>query len=251
MSFKWIITDIDGCLSPEESEPWDLDLFWELARLCRAAANGNGPIPPVTLCTGRPQPYVEVLAKILDVRLPIIAENGAVLYSLHDNWSRFGPGVTLDKVHGLRVIREYLDSVLLPRYPGALYQFGKEAMLSVYAEQPGVFAEMETAIQALVKERQLPEPVINATSYYLNISMSGVNKGTTLAALMAEHGVTRDEAVGVGDSVGDMPLRDAVGFFACPANAQDAIKAVADYVSPGNDVAGLLDILRLPQIMRR
>lgn len=117
MSFKWIITDIDGCLSPEESEPWDLDLFWELARLCRAAADGKGPIPPMTLCTGRPQPYVEVLAKILDVRLPIIAENGAVLYSLHDNWSRFGPGVTAEKVHGLRVIREYLDDVLLPRFP--------------------------------------------------------------------------------------------------------------------------------------
>lgn len=250
MSFKWIITDIDGCLSPEESEPWDLDLFWDLARLCRAAADGNGPIPPMTLCTGRPQPYVEVLAKILDVRLPIIAENGAVLYSLHDNWSRFGPGVTPEKVHGLRVIREYLDDVLLPRFPGSLYQFGKEAMLSVYSEQAGVFVEMERAIHALVAERGLPEPVINATSYYLNISMSGVNKGTTLAVLMADAGVTREEALGIGDTVGDMPLREAVGFFACPANAQEPLKAVADYVSPKADVAGLLDILSLPQIRR-
>lgn len=250
MRVEWIITDIDGCLSPEESEPWDLDLFGDLARLCRAAANGDGPIPPMTLCTGRPQPYVEVLAKLLDVRLPIIAENGAVLYSLRDNWSRFGPGVTPEKIHGLRMIREYLDDVLLRRFPGALYQFGKEAMLSVYAEQPGVFQEMERAIHDLVARQGLPEPVINATSYYLNISMSGVNKGTTLKALMAEAGVSRARAAGIGDTMGDLPLREAVGFFACPANAQKALKAVADYVSPKPDVAGLLDILSLPQLRR-
>lgn len=250
MAIKWIITDIDGCLSPEESVPWDLDAFWAFARLVRAGNAGNGPIPPLTLCTGRPQPYVEVLAKILDIRLPIIAENGAVLYSLHDNWSRFGPGVTPDKIHGLRAIREFIDSAILPRYPGTLYQFGKEAMLSVYSEDGAVFEAITADIARLVRENGLPEPVIGPTPCYLNISMSGVNKGTTVEALIADMPITRAEAAGMGDSMGDLPLREAVGFFACPANAHPDLKAVADYVSPEADVRGMLDILRRPEFAR-
>ncbi|NLT60679.1 MAG: HAD hydrolase family protein, partial [Candidatus Hydrogenedentes bacterium] len=85
MSVKWIITDLDGCVSPEESVPWALEPFVEFARQSRAASAGESDLAPLTLCTGRPQPYAEVLMKILDIRAPAICENGAVLYSLHDN----------------------------------------------------------------------------------------------------------------------------------------------------------------------
>src|SRR5512146_3020991 len=43
MPVKWIIADIDGCISPEESVPWDLDLFIQFARLSQAASRGQGP----------------------------------------------------------------------------------------------------------------------------------------------------------------------------------------------------------------
>ena len=93
MSVKWIITDLDGCVSPEESVPWALEPFVEFARQSRAASAGESDLAPLTLCTGRPQPYAEVLMKILDIRAPAICENGAVLYSLPDNRARIGPGL--------------------------------------------------------------------------------------------------------------------------------------------------------------
>jgi hydroxymethylpyrimidine pyrophosphatase-like HAD family hydrolase len=77
--------------------------------------------------------------------------------------------------------------------------------------------------------------------------MAGVDKGTALLGLMQELGVPREEVVAIGDTVGDMPLRETADFFACPANAQDEIRAVADYVSPYPDARGLVDILRLPE----
>jgi hypothetical protein len=46
-------------------------------------------------------------------------------------------------------------------------------------------------------------------------------------------------------------LRDAVGFFACPANSHQIIKAVADYVSPYPDIEGMLDILRRLEVRRK
>jgi hypothetical protein len=250
MPVKWIIADIDGCLSPEESIPWDLERFFEFARIAREAAAGQGEIAPLTLCTGRPQPYVEVLLKILDVRAPAICENGAVLYTLHDNRSRFGPGITEEKILGLRAVRGFLEMEVLPRYPGLVYQFGKEAQLSIYCEQPEIFGPIQEEIADFVRKRGGPALSINASHYYLNISLDGVNKGRALSALLDELGVRRGEVAGIGDTVGDLPLREAVGYFACPANAQPGLKAVSDYVSPYPDIEGVLDILERPEFQR-
>lgn len=249
MSVKWIITDLDGCVSPEESVPWDLDLFFEFARMSRAASEGETSLAPLTLCTGRPQPYAEVLMKILDIRAPVICENGAVLYSLDDNWARVGPGVTPEKVRGLRAVRNFIETELLPEHPEAVIQFGKEAQLSVFSKDPLVLPKMQSRVEQFVSEHG-PELIINCSHYYLNLSLAGVNKGSTLHALLKELGVEPHEVAGIGDTVGDLPLRDTVGFFACPANSQAEIKAVADYVSPKPTIAGLLDILELSEMQR-
>lgn len=250
MSIKWIIADIDGCITPEESVPWDLELFWQFARLSRDASQGRGRIAPITLCTGRPQPYVEVLAKLLDIRAPIICENGAVLYTMHDNRSRYGPGVTNEKIQALRALRAFLETEILPDYPDALYQFGKEAHMSVFSEKPEIFAEIKDRIDRFVEQHGEPNVLIEPSHYYLNISLCGVDKGRALQALCGELNVKKNEIAGIGDTEGDRPLRDTVGFFACPANAKQAIKDVADYVSPHPTIQGVLDILARPQFQR-
>jgi HAD superfamily hydrolase (TIGR01484 family) len=242
-----IVTDVDGCVTPEDSAPFDLTHLTPLIELIRGSAGKTHSLPPVTLCTGRPQPYVEVLAKLLDIRLPIICENGAVLYTLDGNWSRYAAGVTEEKVAGLRAIRAFIERDLLPNHPKARYQFGKEAMLSVYSEAHAELSRMQEAVETFAAREALPPAVINLTHFYLNISMAGVDKGTALLGLMQELGVPREEVVAIGDTVGDMPLRETADFFACPANAQDEIRAVADYVSPYPDARGLVDILRLPE----
>ena len=241
-----IVADIDGCISPEASVAWDLEKFARFAAFARDAAARRDGLPPLTLCTGRPQPYAEVLAKIFDIRLPIVCENGAVLYTLTDNRSRFGPGVTDAKIASLRAVRGFIETELFPKFPEAVYQFGKEAQLSVFSARPEIFVAMQEAIEAFVAREKHEPLIISPSHFYLNISMEGVNKGTTLRALFEELGVSGAEAAGIGDTVGDLPLREAVGFFACPANAQPEIKAVADYVSPFEDIAGMLDILEGP-----
>lgn len=251
MGIRWIITDIDGCISPEESIPWDLELFGRFARLCREANAGHGDMAPVTLCTGRPQPYAEVLAKILGIHAPIICENGAVLYRLDDNRSTYGPGVTEDKILGIRAIREYIETVLLPAYPGLILQFGKEAQISVFTEQPVIFPELQESIEYFVADSGCPPVVISPSYYYLNISMTGVDKGSTLQALFGELGVTREQTAGMGDTEGDLPLRNATGFFACPSNAKAVLKETADYVSPYPDIQGMLDIFARPELRTR
>ncbi|NIA14356.1 MAG: HAD hydrolase family protein [Nitrospiraceae bacterium] len=243
MAVKWIVADIDGCISPDESVPWNLESFGRFAHLVREASAGRGSLPPLTLCTGRPQPYCEVLMKILDIRVPVIAENGAVLYSLHDNVARYGPGVTEEKLLGLRAVREFIETKVFPEFPDAVYQFGKEAQLSIFSERTEIFESIKQRVEEYVAQQGGPDLLINASPCYLNISLNGVDKGSTLRMLLDELGATHDEVAGVGDSVGDLPLRNAVGFFACPANADLEVKAAADYVSPYENIDGMLDIL--------
>jgi hydroxymethylpyrimidine pyrophosphatase-like HAD family hydrolase len=172
---KIIVSDIDGCLSPEDSSAWDGPLFSSLMSLARKATARRTTLAPITLCTGRPQPYVEPLSKLLDIRMPIICENGAVVYSLDDNWSRFGPGVTREKLEGLRAVRRFIEREVLPGHPEALYQFGKEAMLSVYSAKPKILPHIQQAVEGHIRDRDLPPVVMGLTHFYLNISMAGVD----------------------------------------------------------------------------
>lgn len=247
---RWIIADVDGCLTPEESVVWDLARLTRLAELTRAAADGTGPLPPITLCTGRPQPYVEVLAKILDVRAPATCENGAVFYTLADNRAWYADGVTPERLKGLRAVRAFIETEILPAYPGTVLQFGKEAQISIFCETPQRLEPIGPRIAEFVAERGGPALDINMSQYYLNISLAGVNKGAAIEQLLRQLGVRREEVAGIGDTEGDLPLREAVGFFACPSNAVPALREVADYVSPYPMLEGALDILQRPELKR-
>jgi hydroxymethylpyrimidine pyrophosphatase-like HAD family hydrolase len=229
---------------------WDLEHFAQFARLVREASAGKGDLAPMTLCTGRPQPYVEAMMKLLDIRYPVICENGAVLYDLASNEATYAPGVTHEKIAQLRALRCYIEDELLTHYDGAVIQFGKEAQLSVFCKHPEIFGRMGQQVAEFVAKHG-PEVVINTSHFYLNISLAKLDKGTAIAHILNQVGLKRDEVAGIGDTVGDMPLRDAVGFFACPSNAVPQIKEVADYVSPYPMIVGVLDILKHPRLRLR
>ena len=248
MPIKIILSDIDGCISPEESMAWNEALFGRFVRICRAAAAGEGSLPPLTLCTGRPQPYVEVLLKILDIRLPAICEGGAVLYSLRDNRSLFVPSIQPDQIRKLQTLRAAIQDEVFPAYPELVYQFGKESQMSLFCENPDIFPDVTRRVQALVAAIPGLNVHISPSRYYLNIDLVGVTKGAAIKLLLDGLGIAREEAAGIGDTMGDWSIREAVGFFACPANAVPQLRGAADYVSPHNDLAGVLDILERPEL---
>ncbi len=250
MAIGLIISDVDGCISPEESRAWDGPLFDRFAEACRKASAGDSSLAPMTLCTGRPQPYVEALMKVLDIRYPAICEAGAVFYRLKDNRSYYAPSVTPAMIRGLHQVRDYIDAEILPAFPGVVYQFGKEAQMSLFSERPEVFNDITPLLQACAATIPGLELTITPTHYYLNIDLKGVTKGAAVIGLIEQLGLNRESVAGIGDTLGDMSIREAVGFFACPANAVPGLKAVADYVSPFPDVRGMLDILERPELQR-
>ncbi|NLN92047.1 MAG: HAD family phosphatase [Candidatus Hydrogenedens sp.] len=250
MSIRLIISDIDGCISPEESRAWDGPLFDRFAARCRAASAGTSTLAPLTLCTGRPQPYVEALMKVLDIRFPAICESGAVIYRLENNLSTFGPGIMPAMIQSLQQLRHFISIEILPLYPGLIYQFGKEAQISLFSEDPSCFEEVQADIQAYADTLAGLKLTMTPSHYYLNIDLAGVTKGTAIELIAGEYDLSRDDMAGIGDTLGDLSIRESVGFFACPANAVPQLKEVADYVSPWPDLQGMLDILDRPEMQK-
>lgn len=250
MAVRLILSDIDGCITPEESAAWDWERFSRFVQLVRDASAGRSTLAPMTLCTGRPQPYVEALMKVLDIRFASICESGAILYSLHDNCSRLAPEITPERVRGLQALRDHIVTEIFPDFPGLVYQFGKEAQMSLYCERPECFPEVERRVAAFAATIPSLDVIVTPSHLYLNIDLPGVTKGGAIRKLLGDLGIPREQAAGMGDTLGDLSIREEVGFFACPSNAVDALKRVADYVSPYPNIQGMLDILERPELHR-
>ena len=213
-----------------------------------AASAGESDLAPMTLCTGRPQPYVEVLMKILTSGTRLFAKRRGVLFLVTTVPTL--PAPSPRKVQGLHRLRERIVAEVLPDFPGLVYQFGKEAQMSLFSKDPACFESVAGRVGRLAASIPGLELVITPSHYYLNIDLKGVDKGAAIRTLLADLGLKKEEAAGIGDTMGDISIRDAVHFFACPANAVPGIRAVADYVSPYPDIRGVLDILERPEMRR-
>ncbi len=97
------------------------------------------------------------------------------------------------------------------------------------------------------QERNWPIRV-SMTWLYINCDLQHVNKGTAIDRLLAETGIAPERTAGIGDTMGDRFIAERVSWFGCPANAETEIRKLAAYVSPHQEVKGVLDILeRLSQ----
>lgn len=238
--FDLVISDIDGCLQPESSGPIHLaDIVRIAEHNERAAADADRPL--LTLCSGRPQPFAEALCKLLRISgVPCICENGVWLYDLASNIYEMDPAILPAHRRAVRDASAWVEAEYGPH--GVTEQPGKAASVSLYHPDTGYLKSIAPRIAAEFARRAWPFRV-SMTWFYINCDLAHISKGTGIDRLTARTGIARDRLAGIGDTASDMPIRERVAFFACPANAQPEIKAVADYVSPFEEARGVLDIL--------
>jgi len=237
-TIQLVILDIDGVLSEGEGQPLDLELLGLLASLNRAAREAPAA-PAVTLCSGRPAPYLEVMMQAIDAHLPGIFENGAGLYTAHPY--SFLPHPALAGSDQIPQVREALDRGLI-QTGRAFIQPGKLHTLTLFAEDPAetrLLAEWaETALGPLAAQIDL----VYSTSC-LNVLPHGIDKGLGVGWLAERTGIPLAVMLGVGDSDVDLPFLKRVGHSAAPSNANASVRAIVDYVAPRPTASGVRDIL--------
>lgn len=247
-TFDLIIADIDGCLTPEGPEPFDVA---HLARIAAhnerafAAAEAHAPrLPPITLCSGRPQPFAEAMCRLIhNTTIPCICENGVWLYHPGTNEYMMDPAITPEHIAAVHEVEAWVRRELFPR--GVSIQPGKAASISLYHPDPDYLRrEVRPLVERTIGARGDDWPLrISMTWFYINCDLKHISKSTGLDRLAAHIDVPRERLAGIGDTPSDLAIRDRVGFFACPANAHEEVKRAADFIAPSPQAAGVLEIL--------
>ncbi len=237
--YDLVIVDIDGCLTPEGLEEVDRDALGRIVHYNRRARD-SGDRPELTLCSGRPQPYVEALGRLLGIGVPCIAENGVWLYDPATNAYRIDPGITRGDLDAVARITGWMRD----RYgaSGAAIQPGKTASVSLYhADHQWLVARLDE-IASHCRAEGFPLRV-SMSWFYINCDLVHISKATGIGRLLEANGLARERLAGIGDTMGDAAIRERVAYFACPANADERLRLLADYVSPLAVAQGVVDIL--------
>ncbi len=238
---RLVVVDIDGCLTPGEAKPWNFEALKYIAQLNRRAQEDATKLA-VTLCTGRQEPYVEVIMQAIDAHLPGVYENGGGLYFPREYRFVENPLITPAMREALTEIKATLQREVVEAGLG-YFQPGKEVSLTLYPlDKVSVHKLYLAAVEALAACH---------TGYIAQESIScvdvvpkGVDKAAGVRWLSRETGIPLNQIGGIGDSTSDLKFLSILGRSAAPANAADEVKARVDYVSPYEDGDGVVDILR-------
>ncbi|MEO1129198.1 MAG: HAD hydrolase family protein, partial [Planctomycetota bacterium] len=167
-------------------------------------------------------------------------ENGAWLYDPRHNDFHLDPAISPEHIDMVRSAQQWCMQTFGDR-PLAV-EPGKTAMFSLYSPDPTVVPEITPAIRDGFAQHGWDLRVSQSVAY-LNCDLAHISKATGIDRFVAHTGIPTSRLAGIGDTIGDMAIRERVAFFACPANADQRLKDVADYVSPHEHAAGVVDIL--------
>lgn len=244
MNVKLIICDWEGCVS----EPGGGRVTWNTPAIAKLSGLINKmrkvkEYPPFVLCTGRQFPYGEAALQATNAfwdDIPSILENGAGLYYPTTKEYIWNPAITdeTDKmmVEVRRKAYEFIKTI------GGVRELGKEYCISL---NPPKDMSVEELYHQILKQLDEFGNVIEIThsNSAVDITPKGVNKGSGVRFLSKVTGIPLKDMVGIGDTKGDIPMLSLVGHPTGPANADENVRQLAEYVSPFETTHGVVDII--------
>lgn len=81
--------------------------------------------------------------------------------------------------------------------------------------------------------------VYRSESFFLEVVPPFIDKGNTLGVLIDKLGISAEEVMAIGDGRRDFSMIQLAGLGIAMGNAQDSIKACADYITESNDKDGV------------
>ena len=240
---KLFISDIDGCIS-EPYRPMDQPALMQLAReVEKGGSLGNNPIfPAFSLCSGRPFPYVECLAQVLDVRVPVLFESGGGM---------FDP-VTAEVMWSARLTDEILCQIAEVETwfvrdgiagTSMIFDYAKRTQAGVIGPDPNEIIACTPRIKRFVADNEF-DLLVQPTHLSIDVVPEGITKDTGIAWLADVLDIDLSEIAYIGDSIGDLAALQVVGHSFAPQNAIDALKEAVDTVTAPR-IAGVLEALKL------
>lgn len=257
--YKLVALDLDDTLLNDE-----LDIT-EGTREALFAAMERGVV--ITIATGRMYASAKQVAERLGLEVPLITYQGALVKHAKDGTVLYEKNVPSDVVryvfeyaaeHGLHLQSYHNDKLLAKEENDRLIAYSKLSNIPYDIEPDfGKLAGKATPKLLMIDEPEKLDRVLaelkNAIGDRAHITKSKPNfleimhpegtKGHALHHLASYYGIRQEETIGIGDSWNDRELVVEAGLGVAMANAVDALKQVADYITSSNNEEGVRQVI--------
>lgn len=238
---KLFITDLDGCITMPFQTP-DWNVITQLRTLC-IASRTDTTIPPLTICSGRPLPYVEAVSQWLDMRQPMVFESGGGIYDMQKNKLIWHPGLTKEKEHSLEEIRRYIQLNYVDCLSDVVPEFTKRTDIGMVFQNEVQIRNILPELTSWIAQHH-PEFEVHHTEVSINIISKSSNKGEGIRQLCKLMGLKVSEVAYIGDTGGDIPALKIVGRSYAPKNAMPQVREMVDYPLESSVTAAVLEAYR-------
>jgi hypothetical protein len=121
--------------------------------------------------------------------------------------------------------------------------YGNVGKIVFGSAEPGFFDDVVAAFGGVCDiTRTLMTP------FYGNeggeMTMKGLNKGSAVAKVLEHYGLSKTDAIGIGDSDNDRAMLGACGIGVALGNSKDDFKKIADFVTSDINDAGIEKVFK-------
>lgn len=250
MTYKALMLDVDGTIVPYTPYALPSDAVVNAIQKAREKVT-------VCLVTGRGYGFVKPVLKRLKMHSGyVIVNNGANVFDLttdkliYDQPIDFKTAKTLINLLQKENILFYLKHTLygVTHFKGHYTEGQKfRKVYMIYTDEIFNRSDAEKIINKLKK---FPDITLYMT-YHKGYDKFGIHishvKATKLHGIyeVAKRlNIKHEEIIGVGDSYNDFPLLMASGLKVAMGNAIDELKDIADYIAPGVEEDGVVDVIK-------
>lgn len=86
--------------------------------------------------------------------------------------------------------------------------------------------------------------IYRSEPFFIEIMPKGVDKASSIDYLLRKEGLTKDDIICCGDGFNDISMIKYAGVGVAMANAQDAVKEAADFITGSCDEDGLVTVIQ-------
>ena len=243
MKYKLLVLDLDGTLtnSKKEITPNTLQTLTE--------AQEKGI--KIVLASGRPTYGVAPLAEKLQLEKYegyILSYNGGEIIGWKTKKNQFailtydGEYVLTETPDDEYLIKEAkLNGMKIKKVDNFLAAVKHPIAKCLIVGDPDRLAILEKEMYEHLKDRM---GVFRSEAYFLELVPKGIDKAQSLAVLLKEINMTKDEMIAIGDGFNDLSMIQFAGLGVAMANAQDIVKESADYITLSNEEDGVAHVVR-------
>lgn len=257
--YKLIAIDLDDTLLTDERQ------VSEATKQALKQASERGV--RITIATGRMHASAVQVARQLELNVPIITYQGALIKTLLDDqvlYERYIPEEAAKAVidyaeHRSLHLQAYYNDTLYSKFDNDRIQEYSEmskvpyTVLRDFHELPAnaftkmLFFEEPDTLDRIREE--LPPAIVQQTHvtkskpYFLEIMHTEGTKGHAVAFLAAHVGCDLSEVIAIGDSWNDHEMIETAGVGVAMGNAVEPLKQIADYITADNNHDGIRQVI--------